>query len=211
MSQVAYVHNYISIEEYLQGESISEIKHEYVDGEVFAMTGASLSHNRISRNIFGTFIQHLKDSSCEPFSQDMKLKLENEYRYPDVMVVCDKDFKDNNYSTQTPVIIVEVLSRSTRKIDTTDKIKSYLKIPTLQEYVLIEQGIAVVEIMRKSNNWQSERFYLGDEVCFDSIALTLAVSEVYDRVENEDVTDFLAEKKLAELAIESQQSSKKEA
>ncbi len=191
MSQLAYEHNHISIEEYLEGELVSEIKHEYIDGEVFAMTGPSLNHNRITVNLIGKFSPHLQGSSCEPFSESMKLKLHNEYRYPDVMVVCDNNFKDNNYSTETPIISVEVLSKSTRKIDTTDKIKSYLKISTLQEYVLIEQDIAVVEIMRKTNNWQSERFYLGDKVTFESIDLTLDASEIYARVENEDVREYL--------------------
>ncbi len=198
MSQLAYACNYISIEEYLEGEIISDIKHEYIDGEVYAMSGASLNHNRICINLSSEFRQHLKGSSCEAFNQDMKLKLDNEYRYPDVMVVCDNDFQDNNYSTQTPVIIIEVLSKSTRKIDTTDKIKSYLKIKTLQEYVLIEQDIAVVEIMRRKNYWQSERFYLGDSVFFESIDLTLTVNEIYDRVDNEDLLAFAIQQKNGE-------------
>ena len=193
MSQLAYADNYMSIADYLEGEIISDIKHEYIDGEVFAMSGASLNHNRICMNLSSEFRQYLKGSICEAFNQDMKLKLENEYRYPDVMVVCDNDFKDNNYSTQSPVIIIEALSKSTRKIDTTDKIKSYLKIDSLQEYVLIEQDIAVVEIMRRKNHWQSERFYLGDSVFFEAINLSLTVSEIYDRVENEDVMAFLAQ------------------
>jgi len=191
MSQRVRAHNYISIEEYLEGELTSEIKHEYINGEVYAMTGASLNHNRICINLSSEFRQYLKGSSCEAFNQDMKLKLDNEYRYPDVMVVCDKNFKDNNYSTQSPVIIVEVLSKSTRKIDTTDKISSYLKIESLQEYVLIEQDISVVEIMRRKNHWQSERFYLGDSVYFAAIDLSLSVSEIYDRVDNEDMLAFL--------------------
>jgi len=194
MSQQACTDAYMSIEEYLEGELISEIKHEYIDGEVFSMAGASLNHNRICLNLSGEFRQHLKGSSCEAFNQDMKLKLDNEYRYPDVMVVCDKDFKDNDYSTQSPVIIVEVLSKSTRKTDTTDKIRSYLKIESLQEYVLIEQNISVVEIVRRKNHWQSERFYLGDKVYFEAIDLSLSVSEIYDRVDNEDMLAFLQQR-----------------
>lgn len=194
MTNAAYVQNRITIEDYLSGELISEIKHEYIDGEVYAMTGASLNHNRISVNLLSAFREHLKGSGCEPFSQDMKLKLENEYRYPDLMVVCDNNFQDNNYSTETPVLIVEVLSKSTRKVDTTEKLRSYLKITTLKEYVLIEQDIAVVEIMRKENHWQSERFYPGDNITFNSINLTLPVSDIYDRVENRDMNDFLKDK-----------------
>lgn len=192
MSQLADAQNHISIEEYLEGEIISDIRHEYIDGEVFAMSGASLNHNRISGNIFSEFRQNLKGSTCEPFNQDLKLKLDNQYRYPDIMVVCDNDFKDDDYSTQTPVIIIEVLSKSTRKIDTTEKLKAYLKIDSLKEYILIEQDIAEIEVMRRKNHWQSERFYLGDSVYFDAIDLTIDVSEIYDRVDNDDMLDYLS-------------------
>jgi len=184
----------ISLDEYLQGERISEIRHEYVNGIVYAMTGASVNHNRLVGNIFGEFRNHLKGKPCDTFSNDMKLKLRNEYRYPDVMVVCDDVFYDEGYSTQSPVIIVEVLSKSTRKIDTTEKVVSYLNIPTLQEYVLIEQDIVEVEVMRKSQNWRSERYYLDDEITFEPINLNLTVAEIYTRVENEDMAEYLKDK-----------------
>jgi len=180
----------ISLEDYLQGELKSDIKHEYIHGYVYAMTGASVNHNRLTTNISRQFGNHLDGKDCEVFSNDMKIKLNNEYRYPDVMVVCDNKFTDGGYSTQTPILIVEVLSKSTRKIDTTDKVFSYLNIPSLHEYVLIEQDIAVVEVMRKSQGWQSRRYYLGDQITFESIGLSLSIEEIYSRVENEDVREY---------------------
>jgi len=181
----------ISPEEYLQGELKSDIRHEYVDGRVYAMTGASVNHNRITGNLARLFGNHLNGKDCETFTSDMKLKVNNEYRYPDIMVVCDNNFLDNGYSTQSPVLIVEVLSKSTRKTDTTEKVFSYLNIPTLLEYVLIEQDIVSVEVMSKSQNWQSRRYYLGDQITFESISLSLSVEEIYERVENEDMQEYL--------------------
>ena len=92
------------------------------------------------------------------------------------------------------VILVEVLSRSTRKTDKNDKFLEYINIPTLQEYVLIEQDFVDIEIFRKKDNWFPKHYFLGDEVTFKSIELTLTVEEVYHRVNNEDMIEFLNKK-----------------
>jgi len=183
----------ITEDAYLQTELVSEIKHEYVNGQIHAMTGASVNHNRVAVNISRCFGNQLEGKSCEVFNSDMKLKVAGEYRYPDVMVVCDKDFGDDGYSTKTPIIIVEVLSKSTRKIDKTKKFMTYINIPTLKEYVLIEQDIVDIEVCRKSNGWKSEHYYLGDSVNFEAIELTVSVEEIYSRVDNEDM-DMLNKK-----------------
>lgn len=181
----------MSIDDYLNFESSSDTKHEFIDGEIIAMTGASANHNRIVGNVFAKFYDHLKDSPCEVFMNDMKLKLLNEYRYPDLMVVCDKNFTDGNYATEKPIIIVEVLSKLTRKEDTTRKLLSYLNIPTLQEYVLIEQDLVSVMVMRKSNHWTPVYYYLENDVYFESIDLSMKVEDIYRRVDNDDMTAFL--------------------
>lgn len=88
--------DFLSIEEYLSGEQHSETKHEYVDGQVYAMAGASVNHNTISVNVVTEFKMHLKNSPCRPFTSDMKVKTSTgNYRYPDVLVVCDDNFIDN--------------------------------------------------------------------------------------------------------------------
>ena len=188
---VQHQYQQMSVDDYLNFELSSDIKHEFIDGEIIAMTGASVNHNRIVGNVFASFYDHLKSSLCEVFMNDMKLKLLNEYRYPDLMAVCDKNFMDDNYATEKPLIIVEVLSKSTRKEDTTRKLLSYLNIPTLQEYVLIEQDLVSVMVMRKSNHWTPVYYYLENAVYFESIDLSMKVEDIYRRVENDDMKVFL--------------------
>jgi Uma2 family endonuclease len=188
--------SYLSEEDYLQGELHSETKHEYIDGQVYAMAGASRNHERIAGNVFGEIRNWLKNSPCEPFASDIKVKAGGNFFYPDVMVVCNEQ-NPQEYYTDSPIIIVEVLSKSTRKTDETTKRIAYFDITTLQEYVLIEQDIVDVEICRRSKGWLSEHFFLGDELCFESIGLTLTVEEIYARVENEDVRIFVEERQRA--------------
>ncbi len=173
--------------EYLESEQTSDTKHEYIDGQTYAMAGAGSNHNRIAVNVAGEFRNHLKGTPCETFMADMKVRLGHDYVYPDVMVDCNPQ-KTDNYFADSPVVIVEVLSKSTRKTDTTVKLIRYINLPSLQEYVLIEQDIVSVQVLRKSNDWKTEYYYLGDMVSFSSIGLSLAVEEIYDRVENGEMT-----------------------
>jgi Uma2 family endonuclease len=175
--------------EYLQSELISEVKHEYIDGQIYAMAGAKHNHNYISGNVYSNFRIHLKSSPCAVFMADTKVRLGKNYVYPDVLVDCSKMSGDDYFST-SPVIIVEVLSKSTRIRDTTTKLIQYINLPSLKEYVLIEQDFVSVQVLRKSNHWQPEYFYLGDRVTFESIGLTLSVEEIYDRVDNADMNEF---------------------
>jgi Uma2 family endonuclease len=184
----------ISEDEYLQGELIADIKNEYFDGHVYAMAGASKNHERITGNIFAEFRSLLREAPCEPFSSDLKVKTARGFFYPDVMVVC-QDTSGNEYYAETPIIIVEVLSNSTRRLDETIKKLAYQAIPTLQEYVLVEQDFVDVEVCRRNAGWVSEHYFMGDTVNFESVGLTLPVEEIYYRVENEDVKAFLEEKR----------------
>ena len=136
--------NLISTEEYLQGELATEVKHELIDGYAYAMAGAHANHERISGNVYAEIRQHLKSLPCEPFGSDMKVKVGLNFFYPDVSVDCGFD-ESKPYYTETPVIIVEVLSRSTRKTDQTIKRRAYLNLPSLQEYVLVEQDFVDIE------------------------------------------------------------------
>ena len=188
---------YLTEEEYLATEVASEVKREFIDGQVYAMAGAGYNHNCISANVLREFNSHLKGTPCATFMSDMKVRLGKNYVYPDVVVDCDK-MAGNDYFSTAPVIIVEVLSRSTRKMDTTVKLLRYINLPSLQEYVLIEPDIVSVQVLRKSNNWLSEYYFLGDLVTFESIGLTLMVEEIYDRVDNTDVNEFRQEQQLLE-------------
>jgi len=192
MSTVTQTHS-IGTEEYLLGELTSEVKHELIDGQAYAMAGAHANHDRISGNIYAEFRQHLKKLPCEPFGSDMKVKAGLNFFYPDVSIDCN-DENSQSYFIENPIIIVEVLSKSTRKTDQTIKRRAYLNLPSLQEYVLVAQDFVDVEVVRKSEGWQSSHYYLGDEVTFESIELTLSVEDIYHRVQNEDMLEFLAQK-----------------
>jgi len=187
-NQVVKQH-FISEAEYLADEKIAEIKHEYINGEVFAMAGASASHNRISLNVARKFGNHLEGRPCQPYISDMKVKIGTKYFYPDVLVDCS-GLNDDSHVTQSPMLIVEVLSKSTRRTDETIKRIAYTQINTVLEYVLIEQDFVDIEVIRRRNGWQSEHFYLGDSVTFEAIGLTLTVEEIYDRVNNPELVEW---------------------
>ena len=182
--------NSINEEDYLQGELTSDIKHELIDGCVYAMAGASANHERISGNIYAEFRNHLKGSPCEPFGSDMKVKAGSNFFYPDVIVACHFD-ESQPYYTESPVIIVEVLSKATRKTDETVKLLSYINIPSLQEYALIEQDYVDIQVIRRNEAWLPRHYFLGDEITFESINLKLPVEEIYSRVQNEDMVEYL--------------------
>ena len=191
--------NKISEEEYLAGELISDIRYEYVDGIVYAMAGASESHGIISGNILSEFKIHLKQkkSPCDAFSSDMKIRIAKQstsYFYPDVVVICDKHEGDSDYYKHSPSIIVEVLSKSTRKSDKSTKKLSYFNIPSLKEYVVIEQDYCEIEVFRRNKGWQGSLYFIGDEITFDSIEATISVEDIYYHVNNDDMAQFLMEK-----------------
>ncbi|MGZ5622272.1 MAG: Uma2 family endonuclease [Methylobacter sp.] len=182
----------MSEEDYLAGELTSEIKHEYIEGYVYAMADASRNHERIAGNVFGALGNFLKNKPCEPFSSGLKIKAGSRFFYPDVMVVCDEQ-NQHDYYTDSPVIVVEVLSKASRRVDETTKRIAYQSIPSLQEYVLIEQDFVDVEVCRKSEGWVSSHYFMGDSVLFDSIGLTLTVEEIYARVDNDEVRSYIQE------------------
>lgn len=193
--QLNYAQSFVSEDDYLQGELIADTKHEYLDGDVYAMAGASENHNLLALNIASELRNKLKGTPCRTFMAEMKVKAEDAFFYPDVMVVCERD-DASEYYKNSPVIVVEVLSKGTRKFDQTLKRKRYQALPSLEEYVLIEQDKGEIEIFRRRDGWQASYHYLGDEIHFYSIDVTVAVEDIYYQVDNEDVMAFLLEKNL---------------
>lgn len=185
----------ISEEDYLKNELVSEIKHEYIDGYVYDMGGASDNHNKISTNLLMELKSSLKKkgSACVAYMADMRLKQSSKYYYPDVMVICSEDDKDK-YNKTAPVILVEVLSATTRRKDLTIKRFFYQNIPSLQEYVIIEQDHAEIQVCRRKDHWQSYYYYLGEEIIFESIGVTVSVEDIYYQVETADVLEYLQSK-----------------
>lgn len=177
--------------EYLLGELSAEIKHELIDGETYAMAGASADHNRISGNFYFEFRSSFKAKTCEPFIADMKVNAHGNFFYPDVLVVCDDHKDDTEYVKYAPKLIVEVLSKSTRVTDHSVKLNNYLKIPTLEYYVIVEQDYCEISVLSRAAGFIPKFYYLGDEIEFPVIEATVAVNDIYDRIENEDKKRYL--------------------
>ena len=186
----------MSEQDYLISEPYAPVKREYIDGEVYAMAGAKAGHNRLSGNMFGEIFAHLKGQTCQPYASDMKVQVGRNYFYPDVVVDCS-DLPDDSTFTVTPVLLVEVISKSTRRMDETVKRAAYTQISTLQEYVLIEQDFVKIEVIRRRAGWLPERYYLGDVLELESIGLSLPVELIYERVQNEEMQEWVIQKREA--------------
>ena len=174
---------YVSPEDYLMAENdrLDDIKCEYVNGQVYAMTGASRGHNRVAGNFFLRLSLHLKGSRCEVFQSDMKVGIQTigdtRYYYPDVQVTCEEE--PASHVNTSPCLIIEVLSESTARKDRTEKLAGYRLIPALQEYVLCSQDSPVVEIYRRDTAWQVERYLSGQSFMLLSVNLELPVDDLY--------------------------------
>lgn len=179
--------NILTVEEYLEAEKSSDIRHEYVAGQVFAMAGASENHNLISGNMYMILRSHLRGSSCRAFMSDMKIKIKiknaNIFYYPDVIVTCDPEDKEKFFKTH-PSLIIEVLSSSTATIDKREKRLNYQNIDSLKEYVLIHQNQIKVEVYRRDDegNWLTEILGKDDKLHLESVNLTLTMADIYEDV-----------------------------
>ena len=196
----------ISEEAYFALERQTGIRHEFMDGYVYAMVGGSLNHAMLVGTLSREIGNHLKGKPCRVFAESTKVKIpslrsgESRFFYPDVVVDCTIEKADGNMLT-TPVLVVEVLSASTHKHDETTKFQVYAGIPTLQEYILVEQSSVRIEIQRRRTNWSIEKFFLGDSITMESIGLTLAVEDIYDRIDNEEMQEWLVEKAREAISV----------
>jgi len=189
----AYAQERIGAKEYLHKELLSDSKHQLIDGEIYAMAGASENHNLLALNSASEWRNQLRGTSCRTFMADMKVKVGGDFYYPDVMVVCGQDDDDVYYKT-APVVIVEVLSNATRRFDQSLKRMRCQAIPSLQEYVLVEQDKGEIEVFSRRDNWQACYYYLGDEITFHSLGVTVPVESIYEQVNNDDVLAYLQQK-----------------
>ena len=174
----------LSVDEYLAGELESQVRHEYVDGEVYAMVGASDRHGLITLNLAGLLSQRLPDR-CQVFSSDMKVQIRTPERdifyYPDVLVSCDPRDREPYYR-QYPCLVVEVLSPHTARLDRFEKFMFYRQLDTLQEYLLVSQDYRQVEVFRRSDQWHGTRYTTG-EVPLQSADLAVTIDAVYRRTD----------------------------
>jgi Uma2 family endonuclease len=178
----------VSVADYLAGELVSETKHEYSGGYVYAMAGAKNVHNRIAVALYGSFYAQLRGKPCEPFNSDTKVRIQlpthTRFYYPDGMVVCQPNAADESFQDK-PVVIAEVVSEATRRVDEGEKREAYLAIPTLSAYLLIETDSPRVVVHRRGENGFVAEAYegTGAAVPLEAIDVELPLAELYERVD----------------------------
>jgi Uma2 family endonuclease len=180
----------LSISEYFEMEEKAEIRHEYYKGEIFAFAGASINHGRIIGNINAKLLQKLNKKKCEPFSNDLKVHIDefDFFTYPDILVICDKPefYKDRDDTVLNPVLIIEVLSESTKNYDRGDKFEFYRTIKSLQDYVLIDQYRVHMEHFEKNKDGKwllTEYSDTSPSLELSHLNLEIPLKEIYERVE----------------------------
>ncbi len=179
---------FVTVEEYLAGELLSPIKHEYRDGIVYAMAGARNVHNDITGNAFARLHSQLRGHPCKPCNSDTKIRVRHlagtRFYYPDLSVVCQPNPPGDTWQ-DAPVVILEVVSASTRRVDLGEKMDSYLAIPTLAVYLVAESSEAAVQVFRRSPDGDFRReLALGSEAVIDlpEIDARLALADLYEGV-----------------------------
>lgn len=174
-------------EEYLELEAQSAIKHEYIDGEVYAMAGTTDTHNTIALNLATMIRRHLRGTDCRVYFADIKAQIEqrNCFYYPDLLVTCHPQDRETSTYKRFPKLIIEVLSDSTEAFDRGDKFNDYQTLESLEEYVLVNTKHQRVEIFRRNQQglWLYQSYSPTDgNLNLQSIDLNLAFEEIYEDV-----------------------------
>ncbi|QDV42925.1 hypothetical protein Enr13x_27760 [Stieleria neptunia] len=186
-------HDPISVQDYLAGEAHSDQRHEYIAGVVYAQAGGTNRHNAIATNATVALANQLRGTGCRAFNSDTKVRIRNaagtRFYYPDAMVVCRANPPSDSFQDE-PVLIVEVISETTRRIDEGEKREAYLEIPSLAGYVLVEQSsLSAVVYQRGRQSGGDQGFQrsivsgLDDVIQIDEIPLELTLRELYEDVE----------------------------
>jgi Uma2 family endonuclease len=175
-----------SVEEYLALEEIALAKSEFCEGAIYSMSGGSIAHNRLARNLLSGFDATLQDRPCEPFGSDLRLHVarENLFTYPDMFVICGQAqlYPGRQDTVTDATLIIEVLSPSTEAYDREGKFRLYRSLPSFAEYVLVSQNEVRLEQHRRQRPGQwlmTEHTAIDDEVSFTSVGVTLALASIY--------------------------------
>jgi Uma2 family endonuclease len=180
--------NLVSVEDYLAGELVSPVKHEYVGGVVYAMAGARNVHNLIASNVLGSLHGRLRGGPGRPYNSDTKIRIrlpiQWRFYYPDVSVICRPNPQTDSFQDE-PAALFEVVSRRTRRIDEGEKKDAYLTIPSLSVYVLLESETAAAVVFRRTEQGFVREVFegLNAVIALAEIDTELSLAEVYEGVE----------------------------
>jgi Uma2 family endonuclease len=178
----------VSVEEYLASELASPVKHEYVGGVVYAIAGRRNAHNLIASNALVALGASLRGSSCRAYNSDIKIRVhmpgQVRFYYPDASVICRPNPPTDSFHDE-PAVVIEVLSRKTRRIDEGEKRDAYLTIPSLSAYLLIEQEAAAVAVYRRTEQGFVQETYTGLDatIPLKEIGAEAPLAELYDGIE----------------------------
>ncbi|MBI5537176.1 MAG: Uma2 family endonuclease [Deltaproteobacteria bacterium] len=175
----------IAFAQYVAAERASEIKHQWVDGEVFDMSGGTPEHAALILSVGASLLQQLRGRPCRAFSSDLRIRAGDLVTYPDASVVCgpiERDPEDDS-TVVNPTVVVEVLSDSTEAFDRGRKAEHYRKMPSLREYVLVDQHEPHIEVYRRSDQgWVLSEAGKGQKLRLESIECTLEVDAIFEGV-----------------------------
>lgn len=177
---------YLTSDEYLSFEEKSDIKHEYRQGEIYAMAGASNNHVLITVNIITLLRNQVRGKGCRVYASDTKIKIEsiNTYYYPDIAVSCDERDRNLTQYISYPCLIIEVLSDRTEAFDRGDKFADYRHLESLREYVLISQKNQRIDSFFKNEQekWILESYQESDRLIFHTLNCSCSVSDIYEDI-----------------------------
>ena len=175
----AKVLDFVSVDDYLEGEKTSSVKHEYVHGRLFAFAGASDRHVRIVINLTKRLDDSSQSKGCQLYTTDMKVRIpEGRFYYPDLLVTCERE--NDAYYKENPCLIVEVLSSSTASVDRREKAEAYFTLPSLTTYLMIDSQTQHIEgYVRTPEGWEAKTWDESDEVEFRCLETSLTFSDIY--------------------------------
>ena len=178
----------VSVADYLAGEAVARRKHEYIDGQIYAMVGGRYAHNLIASNVLTELGTQLKGTPCRALNSDSKVRIQTaasvSFYYPDASVVCGKNIRTDEFQ-DAPGIVVEVLSQSTRRIDEGEKLQTYMKLPSLQACILLEQDFPTAVVHRRIDSGFQQEILQGFDavIHLPTIDIHLPLAAIYAEVE----------------------------
>ena len=179
----------LSAEDFLAWEAVQPTRHEFVDGEIFAMAGAEDNHVSVAGNVYMALRRHLQGTPCRAFMADMRVQVAtaNSFFYPDVLVTCSDADRTSRLVKREPKLLVEVLSPSTASYDRGQKFARYRQLDSLLEYVVIDIAQRTADVYRKGADglWVLHPFAQGQDVVLGSVDLTISAADLFADVEDE--------------------------